>query len=317
MVINMQGIHIVATGRALPAHLVINEELSKVVDTSDEWIRSRTGIGQRYRCEEETCASLAIEASERALQKANIDKSEIGVVLVSTTTPDYSFPSTACLVQKALGLDKEVIAFDISAACSGFLYGLQICRGLLLTGRKKYALLVGSEELSRILDYTDRASCVLFGDGAGAAVLELGDDLFFHRAWSDGDGEKEALSCAGTGYPQGRLKMDGKMVFRFAVKAVKEGIDTILEDSGLNLNEVDYIICHQANVRIIESVQKKYEVSPDKFYINIDRYANTSAASIPIAMDEMFEKGLLKRGMKVICVGFGAGFTWSSALFTV
>lgn len=313
----MQGIHIVATGRALPAKIVTNDDLSRIMDTSDEWIRSRTGIGQRYQCETETCAGLAVEAARIALEKSGIEKEEVGAVIVATTTADYAFPNTACLVQKALGLTKEVMAFDMTAACTGFVYGLNVSRGLLLASNKKYVILIGAEQLSRILDYSDRSSCVLFGDGAAAAVLTLSDDLFVHKAWSDGDDNKEALSCLGAGNDSARLFMDGKLVFRFAVRALRQGIDEVLAEAGLTIDGIDYVVCHQANERIIESVRKKYSGAEEKFYVNIEKYANTSAASIPIALDEMFEKGLLKSGMKVLCVGFGAGFTWSGALFTV
>lgn len=313
----MQGIHIVATGRALPAKIVTNDDLSRMIDTSDEWIRSRTGIGQRYQCEADSCASLAIEAARIALFKAGIEKEEVGAVIVATTTADYAFPNTACLVQKALGLTKEVMAFDMTAACTGFLYGLNVSRGLLLGSNKKYVILIGAEQLSRILDYSDRSSCVLFGDGAAAAVLTLSDDLFVHKAWSDGDDKKEALSCLGAGNDNAHLFMNGKLVFRFAVCALRQGIDEVLSEAGLTIDNVDYIVCHQANERIIESVRKKYSGAAEKFYVNIEKYANTSAASIPIALDEMFEKGLLQSGMKILCVGFGAGFTWSSALLTI
>lgn len=311
----MQGIQIVATGRALPKKIVTNDDLSKIVDTNDEWIQTRTGICQRHYCEDETCVSLAIEAAKTAIEKSGIDPQDIGVVLVASTSSDYAFPSTACLVQNALGLSKETMSFDISAACSGFLYGMNICKGLLENGRKPYALLIGSEELTRFMDFNDRASCILFGDGAGAAVLKLSDTAFVHRAWSDGN--LSALSCKGVANDGAKLVMDGKEVFKFAVKALKQGIDTILEDAEITLDEVDYIVCHQANRRIIEHVMKKYQTCDDKFYINIERYANTSAASIPIALDEMYEADMLKSGMKIIAVGFGAGLTWSSALITI
>ena len=313
----MQGIHIIATGRAVPGQIVTNDDLSKIVDTNDEWIQTRTGIRQRYKCETETCSQLAIEAAAKAVERAGIDKNEIGAVIVATATAETAFPCVACLVQKALGRSTEVMSFDLSAACTGFVYGLNVCRGLLMNMPKKYALLVGSEQLSRIIDYTDRSSCILFGDGAGAAVLELDDSLFVHRAWSDGDSNKEALSCYGIGINDAKIQMDGKMVFRFAVKALKQGIDTILSDAGLTIDDVDYVICHQANERIIDSVRKKYDVPDDKFYVNIANYANTSAASIPIALDEMMELGKLKPGMKVIWVGLGAGLTWGSALITI
>jgi 3-oxoacyl-[acyl-carrier-protein] synthase-3 len=316
---DLQGISIVSTGRALPKKIVTNDDLSKQVDTSDEWIQTRTGIKQRFICEEESCNSLAIDAAKEAVKKAEavceiFDRNDIGVVLVATTTGDNAFPSIACLVAKALELPNEVMAFDISAACTGFLYGLQICRSLLMSGKKKYALLLGSEQMSKITDFTDRSTCVLFGDGAGAAVLELDHSfksIFIYRAWSEGN--DTALCCKSDGC----IKMNGRDVFKFAVKVIHDGIEQVLRDSGHGMNDIDYVICHQANARIIEHIKKKYPEYKDKFYVNIDRYANTSAASIPIALDEMVEQKKLKKGMKIICVGFGAGLTWSSALFTV
>lgn len=309
----MQGIKIVATGRALPRKIVTNDDLSRLVDTNDEWIRTRTGIRQRHFCEEETCQSLAIEAAFQAVERAGINKQEIGTVIVATATADNVFPSVACMVQNALGLSKEVLAFDLSAACSGFLYGLGVCHSVLLNQKKKYALLIGSEQMSRILDMEDRSTCVLFGDGAGAAVITLDKNEFYQKAWSDGN--SEALSCKGAGYDNQYLSMEGSKVFKFAVKVIAQGIEEILAESGKTIGEIDYIVCHQANERIIDHVSRKYESV--KFYKNMDRYANTSAASIPIALDEMYEKGMLKEGMQVILVGFGAGFTWSSALLTI
>ena len=311
----MQGIKIAATGRALPKKIVTNEEMSRLVDTNDEWIRTRTGIGQRHFCEQETSTGLAIEAAKKAMKNAGIGGQEIEAVIIATVTPELAFPSTACMVQKALGLPRDMMAFDISAGCTGFLYGIGIARGLLQAGRKKYVLLVGVEQLSRIMDFTDRSTCVLFGDGAGAAVVELTDELFAYRAWSDG--EAGPLNCPGVGNDGAHLHMEGNQVFKFAVKAIEQGVEAVLADTALTMNDIDYVVCHQANRRIIEHVKKKYEGAKADFYINIESYANTSAASIPIALDEMREKGLLKPGMKIICVGFGAGFTWGSTLFTV
>ncbi len=315
----MRGIHIVGTGRALPEKILTNEDMSRLVDTSDEWIVTRTGIRQRHICGQETCASLASEAAKKALQaaakKEQVRPEEIGAVVVATATSDYDFPSTACLVQKELGLSSETMAFDLAAACSGFLYGLEVCRGLLTDSRKKYVLLIGSEQLSKITDYTDRQTCILFGDGAGAAVLRLDDSLYVHRAWSRGS--SESLYCEGVGTDGAKLKMDGSEVFRFAVRAFAQGMEDVLMEAGVRLEEVDHVICHQANRRIIEHVMKKYPGQERKFYINIEHYGNTSAASIPIALDEMREKGMLKEGMRVLAVGFGAGFTWSGALFTI
>ena len=331
----MQGIHIVATGRAVPKKVVTNDDLSKIVDTSHEWIVTRTGICQRHICEEETCTTLAIEAAQKAVEEAmeqeGLTVEDIGVVVVASVTSEYNFPSTACLIQNALGLPKDIMSFDIGAACSGFIYGLEVCRGLLMArqaqeevlnrgetsgnDRKKYALLIGSEQLSRVLDFTDRSSCILFGDGAGAAVIRLDDSLYVHRAWSDGD--KEVLYCKGAGHEDTKLRMQGQEVFKFAVRVLKQGLDTILEDAGLTIEDVDYVVCHQANKRIIEHVMKKYPGQEQKFYMNIENYANTSGASIPIAIDEMRKQGLLQKGMKIVTVGFGAGFTWASALITV
>ena len=319
----MQGIHIVATGRAVPQKIVTNEDMSKIVDTSHEWIVTRTGICQRHICEEETCTSLAISAARvaltEAMEKEGITKEDIGVVVVASVTSEYNFPSTACLVQKALDLEIDTMSFDIGAACSGFIYGLEVCRGLLManatTGKGKYALLIGSEQLSRVLDFTDRSSCILFGDGAGAAVLRLDDSLYAHRAWADGNAE--VLFCKGAGHEQTKLQMEGQEVFKFAVRVLKQGLDTILADTGLGMEDIDYVVCHQANKRIIEHVMKKFPGQEEKFYMNIQNYANTSGASIPIALDEMREQGLLKEGMKIVTVGFGAGFTWGSALLTI
>lgn len=309
----MQGIKIIATGRALPQKIVTNDDLSHLVDTSDEWIVTRTGIRQRHFCETETCQSLAIEAAKRAVEKAQIDKREIGLVIVATATPDHLFPSVACMVQKGLELEKEVMAFDLSAACSGFLYGLGVCHSVLLNQKKKYALLIGSEQMSKILDMSDRSTCVLFGDGAAAAVITLAEAEFYQKSWSEGN--TEALMCRGAGSVDSHIFMEGSKVFKFAVKAIEEGIEEVLKDSGRNIEDIDYILCHQANERIIDHVSRKYKGVT--FYKNMDRYANTSAASIPIALDEMYEKGMLKSGMKIILVGFGAGFTWSSALLTI
>lgn len=329
----VNGIRIVGTGRAVPKRILTNDDLSRMVETNDEWIRTRTGICERRVCEEETTVSLAAQAAknaveaacmvcspdgERDMQQEDIAayiKSEIAVILVATTTPDYAFPSVACLVQRALELPDEVMSFDISAACSGFLYGLDICRGLLANAKKRFALVIGSEQLSRITDYTDRGSCILFGDGAGAAVVELSNHCYVQRQWSRGD--MEALRCPGVGNDNAKLFMQGNKVFKFAVTALQQGVEQVLEDAGLTMEDIDHVICHQANLRIIEHVQKKYPEHAEKFYVNIDRYGNTSAASIPIAIDEMRRSGILPEGSRIICIGFGAGFTWSAVLLEV
>ena len=311
----MNGIHMVSTGSAIPQKKVTNDDMSKMVDTNDEWIKSRTGIQTRYFSTNEKNYELAASAARKAMEKAKILPEEIGVLVVATVTPDYMMPSTACLVQKELDLPEEIMAFDINAACSGFLYGLKICKGLLENTTKPYALLIGSEQMSRILDFTDRSTCVLFGDGAGAAIIELSDNHpYIQKAWTRGD--MEALICLGPGNAHAKIEMDGSAVFRFAVNAVKEAIDAVIEEADMKIEDVDYVICHQANERILSHVRKKYELPEEMFFMNLQKYANTSAASIGIALDEMLEEGLIKNGMKIIAVGFGAGFTWTAALLT-
>ncbi|SER91838.1 beta-ketoacyl-ACP synthase III [Lachnobacterium bovis] len=314
----MKGINIVSTGRCLPEKVIDNDTLSTFVDTSDEWIYTRTGIKMRHKCEEESNTFLACGAAKEALKKAkvkeNIDENDIGVVIVATTTGDNAFPSTACMVAKELGLSNEIIAFDISAACSGFVYGLEIVRGLLINSPKKYGLLIGSEQISKILNYEDRTTCVLFGDGAGAALIKLDDSLYVHKAYADGN--FEGLNCTGVGKKDNYLHMDGKAVFKAAVTAFDQAIKDALDEKNLTLDDIDHVVCHQANVRIINHVANKHKESKDKFYVNIDRYANTSAASIPIALDELYENNKIKKGQKVLLVAFGAGFTWSSAIYT-
>lgn len=309
------GLHIVATGRSLPQKALDNHMMSELVDTNDEWITTRTGIKTRYICENETCVSLAVEAARKAISKIDGKIDEIGAVVVATSTPDYVFPSVACLVAKELGLKEEILTFDMSAACTGFLHGLDVCRGLLTTHKEKYVLLIGAERMSKIVDYTDRSTCILFGDGAGAAILEAHDKEYIQHAWSRGD--VEALNCNGVGNDEMHIHMKGNDVFKFAVTVLKKGIDVLLDDSGLSLDDVDYVVCHQANERIIDHVRKKYPGNENKFYMNISKYGNTSAASIPIALDELFEAGKLKTGMRIICVGFGAGLNWGSVMMEI
>lgn len=309
----MKGIRIVSTGRALPEKIITNDDLSQFVETSDEWIVERTGIKQRYQCEEESTVSLALKATEAAIAKAGIDKNDIGAVITATSTPDYIFPSVSCCLQEKLGLTEEVTAFDISAACTGFLYGLQIAAGFINSGclGKPYILVVGSEQLSRIIDYTDRGTCILFGDGAGAAIIAASEAEYFQRSWSRGN--LPALNCMGIGREDDKLHMIGTDVFKFAVKALNNAMTTVLKESGKTLDDIDYVVCHQANARIIDHVKKKYPGYGDKFYMNIHNYGNTSSASIPIAIDEIVEM-TGKKQLKLLLVGFGAGLTWSGAL---
>lgn len=309
------GFDIVATGRALPKKRVSNFDLEKIVETSDEWIFERTGIRNRHYREEETTASLGAEAAEKAIQKAGIDKGEIGAILVPTFTADFLTPSTACLIQEKLGLSEEIFALDMNAACSGFVYALRVAEGLFSTMvEEKYILVVGSEVISKVLDFTDRGSCILFGDGAGAVLLKKNAEkkiLFSVGA----KGGCEELGCKFTvneGNPY--LYMDGKAVFRFATTVVPACVTDVLRKSEVEKEEVDFVVCHQANSRIIDTAAKRLGIPREKFYVNIEEYGNTSSASIPIALDEMVEKGLLKRGMKVAMVGFGGGLTWGGVL---
>lgn len=306
------GIRIVATGRCLPKKRLTNEMLSEMVETDDEWIRTRTGIHSRFQCVDESCVSLAAGAAELALERAGIAKEEIAAVIVASTTSDDILPSAASMVAQRLELPEEVLSFDISTACTGFLTGLAVARGLLLTNEKKYALVIGSEQLSRIVDYTDRGTCILFGDGAGAAVITLSDKPYLQKSWTRGN--REMLYCAGVGQERQKIIMQGTEVFKFAVTVLQQGIDEILQEADMKLSDVDFVICHQANERIIRHVQRKYKGQEEKFYMNIADYGNTSAASIPIALDELAESGKLAEGMKLLCVAFGAGLTWNSVL---
>ena len=308
----MKGLKIVATGRALPAKVVTNDDMSKLVETSDEWITTRTGIRTRHFCAGETQADLAEQAARRALERGKVDVGDLCACIVATVTPDHSAPTSACLLQQRLDLPEDIPCFDMNVGCTGFIYALQVARGFLLQSGRPYALVIGAEALSRITDFTDRGTCVLFGDGAGAAVVTLADSPYACTLGARGD--TEAIFIEGPGPERPYIHMDGQKVFRFAVEAVPHCIHALLEETGLGLEDIDWFVPHQANKRIIDHVAKKLKVPNEKFYQNMMRYGNTSAASIPIALDEMAEQGLLKRGQKVLCVGFGAGLTWGGAL---
>ena len=312
----MNGLKLLATGRCLPKTAVSNEEMSRWVDTSDEWIASRTGIRQRYFCGEgETALTLAAGAARQALERSGIDPADLGCVLCATVSPDYATPSLACLVQAELGLPEDIPVLDVNAACSGFLYAVAAARGFLAQSGRPYALVIGCEVLSRLMDMTDRSTCVLFGDGAGAAVFEAVPDVLF--ASLQGARGGRAILANGPGPLAPQLTMDGRAVFRFAVEAIPRCIDGILAQTNLTLNDIDWVVCHQANERILDHCIKKLHAPAEKFYKNMARYGNTSAASIPIALDEMNGQGLLKPGHKLLCVGFGGGLTWAAALFTL
>lgn len=307
----MSGIKVISTGSSIPTKVITNEDFEKIVETSDEWIVERTGIHHRHFVENQTVVDLGYLAAKEAIEKSNINKEDIGLIVVATISSDFFTPSTACLIQERLGLnDQEIMAFDISAACSGFVYGLTIVNALLKTMEKKYALVIGSEVLSKLLDFKDRNTCILFGDGAGALLVENSSNMFI--SYNNSMGNENALYAATKDNQY--MHMDGKGVFKFAVTAIPESINKVLERANMTLDDIDYVVCHQANYRIIKNAYKKLKCNPDKFYMNLQEYGNTSGASIPIALAEMDGKGLLKAGMKVICVGFGGGLTWGATL---
>ncbi|NNM67337.1 MAG: ketoacyl-ACP synthase III [Spirochaetales bacterium] len=310
---------ILSTGRYIPERCVSNDELSARLDTSDEWIFSHTGIKTRYlAADNETTSSLALRAAQAALERAGKAPGEVDLILVATGSPDYpGFPSCASIVQEQLGCS-QAAAMDVVAACSGFVYAVETARSFLVSGAARLVLVIGSEVFSRILDWSDRATCILFGDGAGAVLLGTDEGLppngDFRRSllMSDGSGA-ETLTSRQAHSPY--LFMNGRRVYNFAIKIVPELVGKILSENGLALDDLRWIVPHQANARIIESTAKGLGIPLNRFYMNIARYANTSGASIPIALDEMNEKGLLKRGDWVLLVGFGAGLTAGVNLF--
>ena len=307
---------IIGTGSYLPEHVVSNDDLAKLVDTSDEWIASRTGIRNRRIATKESGADMAAAAAEEALKDAGMDGSEIDLILVATCSSDFQFPSTACLVQKAIHATNAA-AFDLSAACSGFLFALHTAHAYICAGIYKNILLVGVEVLSKLIDWNDRSTCVLFGDGAGAAVVTAADHgMEGFVQWSDGM-SGEVLTCPGRKIENDSeteyIQMNGQEVFRFAVKKVPECIRQVTEKTETQIETIDWFILHQANSRIIQSVAKRLGVPEEKFPMNMEQYGNTSAASIPILLDEMNKKGMLQPGQKIILSGFGAGLTWGAA----
>lgn len=317
--------HITGWGMSVPENIMTNDDISKLVDTNDEWIRDRTGIRERRIAGEgQTTASLAVEASIKALQVANLRPTDIDLIICSTSTPEYIFPATACLVQDQIGATKAG-AFDLSAACSGFIYGINMAAQSIRSRAIQNALVIGSETLSRFVNWKDRNTCILFGDGAGAFVLqasEMPGGVLSAVMHSDGSGgESLILPGGGSKYPateatvqagQHFIEMDGKEVFRFATRVMAQATREALGDAGLELGDLDWIIPHQANIRIIEAAARGLRMPLERFVINLDRYGNTSTASIPIATVEAAEDGRLAPGDTIVFVGFGAGLTWGA-----
>lgn len=315
-------------GSYTPAKILSNDDLAKMVDTSDEWIRSRTGIRERRIADaQETTSDMAAKAAQVALQRAGLRPDEVELLITATITPDMPFPSTACLVQSKLGL-RKIPSFDIGAACSGFLYGLEVAYGFINSGRYRNALVIGAEKLSSITNWGDRTTCVLFGDGAGAAVLtkvdEPGAGILGSMLGADGD-EAHLLNMPAGGSARRTtvetlaagdnfLKMQGNLVFKSAVRVMAQCANDILHRHGLKASEIALVVPHQANTRIIEALLDRLGVPLERCKINLDRFGNTSAASIPIALDEAYRDGRIHSGDLVLMVAFGAGLTWASTL---
>ncbi len=310
----MNGLHILGTGRAVPDQIITNDDLARRVDTNDEWIVARTGIRERrFAREGESLTQFTVAAARQALERAGLKPEDIGLCITATVTSDRLFPSQACLIHQELGLPEDCPAFDLSAGCTGFLYAMETAAAMLPRMNRPYALLVGGELLSRIVDMDDRSTCILFGDGAGAAVVESTEAGWYSVLGTRGDRDVLWAWCPGQEIPY--LHMDGQGVFQFALKTVPQVAKQLLEKAGMDKEQVDWYVPHQANHRIVESVAKRLKMPLSRFYENMDRYGNTSAGSIPIALDEMAEQGLLKKGQWVMCLGFGAGLTWGGALF--
>jgi len=318
---------IIGTGSAAPRKILTNLDLEKMVDTSDEWITERTGIKERRIADDGTAASdLSLEACQKAMEEAKITADNIDLILVGTVTPDFPLPSTACILQDRLGA-KNAAVLDIVAACSGFIYGLSIAQAFIAFEQYRTILVIGVEVLSKITDWTDRDTCVLFGDGAGAAVVQATDsDKGIVSTYLSGDGSLASLLHIPVGGSKTPLtpenihqryhfiQMKGSEVFKSAVRSMGNAAQKVIDMGGISSEDVDLLIPHQANIRIIEATAKRIKLPMDKVYVNIHRYGNTSAASIPIALDEARKNGKIKDGSKVVLVAFGAGFTWGSAL---
>jgi 3-oxoacyl-[acyl-carrier-protein] synthase-3 len=314
---------IVGTGSYLPPRVMGNDEFARRLDTSDAWIRERTGIRSRHIADESQSSSdLALHASRRALEAAGIGAAALDLIVVATSTPDYVFPSTACLLQAKLGV-KGSAAFDVQAVCSGFVYALATADSFIRAGSARYALVVGAEVFSRILDWNDRGTCVLFGDGAGAVVLSSAEKPGIHASVLRADGSHAGMLSVPGNLNRGAvsgspfLRMDGQAVFKFAVRVLEESARETAAKAGMALEQVDWLIPHQANVRILEAVARKLDLPREKLVVTVDHHGNTSAASVPLALDEYVRAGRITAGQRLLLQGVGGGFTWGSTLLTL
>lgn len=321
----MRPVGIVGIGSCMPERIITNEDLEKIVDTSDEWIRTRTGIRERRIVDPGTAASdLSVPAANKALEMARLPAEKLDLIVVATVTPDTIFPATACYIQERLGAGAAA-AFDVSAGCTGFIYALSIASQFIAAGVYNNALVVGVEIFSKFINWQDRNTCVLFGDGAGAAVLkpvDPGEGIIGLYLGSDGSGARDLIIPAGGSRMPASIEtiknslhtihMNGSEVFKFAVRIMADASLKALEDAGLKTEEISLLIPHQANIRIIDAATKRLGILPEKVYVNLDRYGNISSASIPVALDEVYQAGRLKKGDKVLLVAFGAGLTWGA-----
>ena len=314
---------IAGTGSYLPPRVMTNAEFAARLDTSDAWIRERTGIVQRHIADKSASSSdLALEASRGALRAAQTDAGEIDLIIVATSTPDYVFPSTACLLQAKLGI-KGCAAFDVQAVCSGFVYGIATADSFIKSRMAKKALVVGTEVFSRILDWNDRGTCVLFGDGAGAVVLVSAEKPGIHASVLRADGSQAGMLsvpgnvCGGAVVGSPFLQMNGQAVFKFAVKVLEESARETVDAAGMKLSDIDWLIPHQANVRILEATARKLGLPHEKLVVTVDHHGNTSAASVPLALDEYVRAGKIRAGQRILLQGVGGGFTWGSTVVTM
>lgn len=310
---------IAGTGSYLPAKILTNAELESMVDTTDEWIFSRTGIRERHiAANNELTSDLGFEAAKQAIAAANIDPQSIDLILVATTTPDRVFPSTACLIQSQLGIKNNCPAFDVQAVCSGFVYALAVADSMIKSGSVKTALVIGSETMSRITDWTDRSNCILWGDGAGAVILQASKEagIISTHLHADGSYEKLLNVPSGVSKKDGEktMKMEGNAVFKMAVNTLDQIVDETLLANNLQKGDIDWLVPHQANIRILQATAKKLNMSLDKVVVTVDKHGNTSAASIPLALDSAVRDGRIQRGNIILMEAFGGGFTWGSAL---
>lgn len=320
----MSNVGIAGTGAYVPSLAVTNDDISELVETNDEWIMKRTGIRERRISQGEDTSDMASKAALCALERADVEPKDVELIIVATISPDMFIPSVACLVQSKIGAD-DAACFDINVACSGFVYAMEIAQSMMKSMNYKNALIIGSETLSKVINWKDRSTCILFGDGAGAAVLKRTEESGIMKSYLKSEGKKgDALTIGAADFNtpfskesverDRHIYMNGGDVLKFAVNALADSVNKVLDETGFSMDDIKYIVPHQANVRIIQSAAKKLHTDLDKFYINLEKYGNTSSASVPIALNEMYEKGMLKKGDKFILVAFGGGLTYAATM---